>query len=109
MSLIELLIWALVIFGASNGVANSTLLYPIRFRLAYKRKKSNADGTDYEARKWLFPYKLMSCVMCMGFWLGMVAGIFWQSPTGNFICDAFLGSAVSWVIFLLIVEKQDKQ
>lgn len=89
--LVKFIIWSLVVFGVVNGVVFSTLLRP---PVAWISSKSK------------FMAKLLSCPMCFGFWVGMLASFTISSPSGNFIGDAFLGSCTSWLIFLFIRDKQ---
>jgi len=103
MSWCETFIWILTIFGVSNGIANSALLYPFRIWVTFSDIK---DEDNPKLRKWELPGKLVSCVMCLGFWFGLLAGIIWQSPTGMFILDGFFGSATSWILYLFIHNKQ---
>ena len=116
MSIVDFLIWCLVVFGASNGLVYSKLLHPFRIWVTWKKVPEGYEAKEgdtihgsgeYMLRKVKFFGSLLSCVMCVGFWVGMASGL-WMSPTGLFITDAFLGSAVSWLIFLFIRDKQER-
>lgn len=114
-TLAELIAWILAVFGAANGIAFSALLEPIRFWLTWKKVEpytlidSNGVEKTYSIKernpKWIG--KLIRCPMCLGFWLGGVMSIFAFSPTRFLLGDMFLGSAVAWIIYLLIVDKQN--
>lgn len=109
----DILVWVLTVFGAANGVAVSALLEPFRNWLTYKRVEPYKQVVDGEERTYnvvrrkpeLFG-KLVACPMCLGFWFGMGLGLVWFSPTSFFLGDAFFGSATSWIIYLLISDKQ---
>lgn len=87
----NLIVWILAVFGATNGIAFSSLLQGFR---------------TWAGAKWALLGKLLVCPMCLGFWLGGIASLTVHSPSGNFVADAFLGSCTSWIIYLLIKDKQ---
>ena len=84
------LLWILVNFGIANTVVNSSLSYSIWQKIGRP------------------PPKVLSCVMCLSFWTPIPLIMTWHSPTGFFLWDMFLGSATSWLIFLLIADKQSR-
>lgn len=106
--LINLICWVLGVFGAANGIAVSALMQPFR---------------DWVGKKSNFFYKLVTCVMCLGFWLGFLASFVW-SPMGyhistleltvsnyfrlltTLIFNGFIGSASSWLLYLLVKNRQ---
>jgi len=89
-SFLEVLIWVLAVFGASNGVAVAHLLEPARKFVM----------------NWPIIGGLIHCPMCLGFWFGAAASLLTFSPTGNIIMDCFFGSVTSWILFLLIQKRQ---
>ena len=89
-SFLEVLIWVLAVFGASNGIAVAHLLEPVRKLVM----------------NWPFVGGLIHCPMCLGFWFGAGASLLTFSPTGSIIMDCFFGSVTSWMLFLLIQKKQ---
>ena len=89
-SFLEVLIWVLAVFGASNGVAVAHLLEPVRKFVM----------------NWPIIGGLIHCPMCLGFWFGAGASLLTFSPTGNIIMDCFFGSVTSWILFLLIQKRQ---
>jgi len=89
-SFLEVLIWVLAVFGASNGVAVAHLLEPVRKFVM----------------NWPIIGGLIHCPMCLGFWFGAGASLLTFSPTGNIVMDSFFGSITSWMLFLLIQKKQ---
>ena len=88
--LLSVIIWVLAVFGASNGIAVAHLVEPLR------KKVMN----------WPFIGGLIHCPMCLGFWFGGAASWLTVSPTGNIIMDCFFGSITSWLLFLLIQNRQ---
>ena len=89
-SFLEVLIWVLAVFGASNGIAVAHLLEPVRKFVM----------------NWPIIGGLIHCPMCLGFWFGAGASLLTFSPTGNIIMDCFFGSVTSWILFLLIQKRQ---
>lgn len=111
--LTDILVWSFTVFGAANGIAISALLEPLRRWLTYRKVKPYkqvVDGVEqtfhYVPRKIKWIGKLVVCPMCLGFWFGMGLGQLWFSPTTFFLSDAFFGSAVAWLIYLQISDKQ---
>ena len=89
-SIVDFLVWSLAVFGAANGISVSNLFQPIR-----------AYITD-----WPILGKLVYCPMCLGFWFGGLASYLSFSPTGSLLMDCFLGSSVSWLIYIFITPRQ---
>jgi hypothetical protein len=85
------IIWSLAIFSAANGIVISDLLAPTR---------------NFIARKSSFFGNLVHCPLCLGFWLGLGAHFFMFSPTNFWLGDAFLGSGMSWLIYIGIYRRQ---
>lgn len=86
-----LIAWGLAVFGAANGTVVSHLTKPIRDFAIKLHPKLGA---------------LIQCTMCLGFWFGLIFSFLIESPTGLWLTDAFLGSAISWLIYILIYNKQ---
>tara|TARA_R100000152_G_C6770097_1_gene196157 strand:+ start:1203 stop:1499 length:297 start_codon:yes stop_codon:yes gene_type:complete len=63
------------------------------------------DGTIFE--KWRtairnrsdFLGKLFSCPLCFGFWVGVLLGYTYLSPTNCLLLDGALGSGTSWMLY----------
>ena len=101
--LTNFLIWSLATFGAANIIVYSTIFQPVRNSVA----------------KIPLISKLINCILCMGFWVGVFWGFTIWSPSEYFILkqslpyqiifDALfngsLGSCISWIIYLMIVDK----
>lgn len=121
--LVTLFVWTVGIFGLINILVVSRLMLPLRVFLTYKggkivRVSEFAEYVEGEPRKNLFFSKLIQCPMCLGFWFGFLSGIFFYSPTEqiiyavksphwlNYMFDGFIGSCLSWIMYLLIDEKQ---
>ena len=112
-----LIVWVLSVFGAANGVAVSGLLQRFREWATYTNIIRDEDGVLRQAtlRKYQLPGKLVHCPMCLGFWFGIFWGIFLCDISGmilytNFfqsiLINGFLGSATSWLLYLLIQYRQ---
>jgi hypothetical protein len=94
------LTFVLACYGGANGIVYSQLLATPR---AWISSKSN------------FLAKLVSCPLCVGFWLGVsfsLAGIGpmeyytiapWSIPM--MFADGFAGSASAWILHLLLYDK----
>lgn len=101
----ELVIYLLVVFGITNGIANSTILTPFIIKL----HENPLAALRYTA-------ELLSCHMCLGFWIGGILSYllgppyFFQVPEGTFdgavfgfpVLDAFLASGVCWLVGAVI-------
>jgi len=116
--LIDIIIWCLVVFSASNIVAVSTLLQPVRDFLHPTgiRKFSTKEWKEYnyETEEWMVTNKrpvpilgkLIACPMCLGFWAGLVMSLVWFSPSHNIITDGLFGSITSWMLYLAVQHRQ---
>lgn len=96
-------IWALATFGAANIIVYSTIFQPIRNALA---------GIS-------ILNKLVNCILCMGFWVGMAWGFLVWNPSDYFLLkqqfvyqpfidavfNGSLGSCICWITYLLISDK----
>ena len=106
--LISVVMWMLAVYGTALIISMSTVFEPVRRWMLYSSYKVNSFNGDISAveRKWKFPGKLISCIMCMGFW----SGVFWgemfldpmtlvqASPFLHLLFDGVLGCATTWVI-----------
>lgn len=90
MEWIDLTIWILVAYGMTNGIVRSNLCRPIRE--LFKGKDESKPS---------FLYKLLNCMMCFSFWVGLGLGLIWKSPSGIILLDGFLASAACWLIYLV--------
>lgn len=87
----DLLAWALSVFGFTYIVVYSKITF--RFR-DWCYKVSEKLG------------QLMSCPLCLGFWVGLIAHFVCGSPTHNFFFDACLGAISAWIGTLAIADMQ---
>ena len=88
----SLLIAILVCYGMTNIIVNGSIFESFRNWIASK------------ADKWIFEklYQLVSCMMCMGFWVGAVVGVFlgpfiWW----NVLFHGCIYSGSTWLIHCL--------
>lgn len=118
--LARVLIWSLSIYGCANIIVFSTLFKPIREFAQFKKLVKSAKGEIIEVveRKFQFFKKLMTCVICISFYLGGIWGLVVYSPANEliyvssdyikvieFFFNAFLGSCNSWLIYLWIAPR----
>jgi len=101
--LTNFIIWSLATFGAANIVVYSTIFKPVRLALG----------------KMPFFGKLVNCILCMGFWVGLMWGLLIWSPAEYFILkqnwpyqivfdmlfNGSLGSCVCWLIYLSVANR----
>lgn len=101
--LTSFIIWSLATFGAANIIVFSAIFKPLRDKLANIK----------------FLFKLVNCILCMGFWVGVFWGFTVWNPSEyfvlrehlpyQFIFDAVfngsLGSCVSWIFYLLLMNR----
>jgi len=80
----EILIFILVCYGATNIIVNGSIFSGVR---------------DWVESKSSFLFDLLSCIMCTGFWVGV---IFSFSVDLNFFFAGCLASGSSWIIQTLI-------
>lgn len=120
--LITLFIWSLGVFSATNIIVVSKIFYGIRNWATYKKlnpiKNEAGEIVRYEGilRKYQTLSSLLHCPMCLGFWVGLLGGIFVFSPTQaillgdheiiNYFNDGLIGSILCWVYYLIINKYQ---
>jgi len=90
--LVSVLIWILACYGCSTIIVSSVLFQPVRKAV---EKISIAN-------------KLINCMLCMGFWIGMFWGGFFWDPFSKIdaiyplrlLFDGCFGAATTWIIYL---------
>lgn len=124
-----LIIFLLTCYGGAVGIAFSRLLLPLRLWLTYRSYTLNENNEIISAVHrtnpvFTFLSKLAHCPLCVGFWLGIIFGIFlfspcyqismyntgWQNSPLNlfiYIFDGFLGSAGAWIMHLLLRNRME--
>lgn len=90
----------LTAYGLSNILVNSSLFFPLREKLKPIK----------------FIYELINCMMCTGFWVGVLISIFILSPSNelfllsdinilnsilNTMVDGLFFSGTTWIIHTL--------
>jgi len=120
--LVNLLVWSLVVFSATNIVVVSKIFSKFRMWATYKDLKLVTDekGTRYEGslRKFQTISALVHCHMCLGFWMGILFSFMLYSPSlyvllgdsviFNTFSDGLLGSIISWMLYLFLNDRQSK-
>lgn len=101
--LTNFIIWSLATFGAANIIVYSAIFQKLRASTI----------------KLPFINKLINCILCMGFWIGVFWGLTIWSPAEYFflkqsmpfqlffdmLFNGSLGSCVSWLIYLAISNR----
>ena len=91
--LVDVLVWVLATFGMTTIIVNSTVMLPVR---------------NVVSKVSPFLGKLINCILCMGFWVGVFWGVLSFNPFEQYHSSIFLdllfagcvGSATSWLIYL---------
>ena len=90
--LVSVLIWIMAVYGMTTIMVSSVLFEPVRNALA----------------KVAFLHKLINCMLCTGFWVGVFwGGLFWDpfskvetSYLLRLLFDGCFGAATTWIIYL---------
>jgi hypothetical protein len=77
--LVTFLVWVFTVIGITVIVTQSSLLHPIRMKLA---RLNHHLGT------------LIFCPLCFSFWAAMGVSLLMESLTGNLFLDGCLGSGL---------------
>jgi len=95
-----LLCFILACYGGANGIVYSSLLSTPR---------------NWIVSRSVFFGKLITCPMCVGFWIGVMFSMSGIGPTAYYViesyspfftlADGFVGSASAWILHLLLYEK----
>ncbi len=81
----------MILYGICQIIVEGTILSKFRMFLLGKSK---------------FLFTLITCMICTGFWVGVIISLLYFSPTKqwlsneNFILDGFFSSAIVWHIHL---------
>jgi prepilin signal peptidase PulO-like enzyme (type II secretory pathway) len=90
--MMELLIAILVAYGISNIIVNGSIFEPLRNWFG-----GHAD--KFIPRK---IYQLITCMMCTGFWVGVVVGCFLGPfPWWHIIFNGAIYSGTTWLIYCI--------
>tara|TARA_R100001509_G_C4827601_1_gene202100 strand:+ start:270 stop:578 length:309 start_codon:yes stop_codon:yes gene_type:complete len=90
--LVSVLLWILAVYGMTTIIVSSVIFQPIR-----------------KAVEKIAPlHKLINCMLCMGFWVGVFwGGLFWDPFSKvdalyplRLLFDGCLGAATTWIIYL---------
>jgi hypothetical protein len=115
-----ILTFILACYGGANGIVYSKLLSPIRLLIIYKSYALNSEGQVIEGEFRTHPIcrflaKLITCPLCVGFWLGVVFSLAGVGPMEYYtiapwnivmmFADGFVGSASAWILHLLLYDK----
>jgi len=129
--LINLVVFMIGCYGASNILVNSKLFLPLREWIAYSNRVYDPNygyltsAVMRGGRISKFFSKLINCMLCVGFWVGCWASIFIVSPSlvssafstypdlnyhmSNLIFDGCIGSASAWIMHLLLLDKEEPE
>ena len=82
-----MLAWCITAYGLTNILSISKIFGPVR-RWLLKKVKTPLR----------FIGELLSCVMCTGFWVGLLLYLCGYSLTGYILFDGFAASGASWLL-----------
>lgn len=85
--MLQLLIFILVSVSATNILVNSELFDSIREKIGAKS---------------LYLQKLLSCMMCLGFWVGIICMYFFPIVGINLIAGGLISSICSYSYAMII-------
>jgi len=84
----------LLVYGITNIVVQSSLFEPLRSWVSKK-----VDDNMF----WLYFYRLITCMMCFGFWVGAFVGYFFGPFVWwNVIFNGAIFSGTTWIIHCLV-------
>ena len=96
----ECIIWILCVYGITNILVVSMLFKPLR---------------EFALAKTPFIGKILTCVMCAGFWVGGFLSMLWnptqfitQLPGLSSLLGGALGSGTSWIIHVFVARAVGK-
>lgn len=129
LELYALFVFIISCYGFANIIVNSKLFQPFRFWLMYKFYNLDENGKIVSAGHRVnavpvFLSKLVNCVMCVGFWAGILFSFSVFSPCEltirylepdvsklqkiiSLIFDGCLGSASAWITHLLMRNRTE--
>ncbi len=92
--LVSVLVWIMACYGMTTIIVSSVLFEPVRKAV----------------EKFSIAHKLINCMLCTGFWVGMFwGGLFWDpfSKVDTFyplqlLFDGCFGAATTWIIYLKV-------
>ena len=95
-------------------LVHSQIAHPLRERLSYSSREYDEHGnlTSANYRKGFIGFlgKLIHCILCTGFWVGILWGQCYWSPLENLnphwavtvLFTGCLGGATTWLIYLKV-------
>lgn len=86
--MIEIVVWILICYGATNIVVYGKIFEPIRNIFL-----ENSNGSAGINKFCNFIYEMITCSMCFSVWFGFFLGIFFYSPTHEIL---FFTESISW-------------
>ena len=113
--LISVVMWMLAVYGTALIISMSKIFEPIRIKLLYSKYTTDSYNGNITAveRKLPFLGKLVSCIMCMGFWSGVFWGYAFLDPMClveasqflHLLFDGVLGCGSTWFIHANLSHK----
>lgn len=91
----EIVLAILLVYGITNIVVYSSLFEPLR----------NYISTKVDTHKaMLYLYRLITCMMCFGFWVGAFVGYFYGPfHPFNIIFNGAIYSGTTWILHCIVM------
>lgn len=91
----EILLAVLLVYGITNIIVQSSLFAPVRDAVSRR-----VDCSCF----WLYFYRLITCMMCLGFWVGAFVGFFYGPfhPL-NIIFNGAIFSGTTWILHCIVM------
>ena len=84
-----------LVYGITNIIVNSSLFEPFRNYISTKVDDNKAM---------LYFYRLITCMMCLGFWVGAFVGLFYGPfHPMNIIFNGALYSGTTWILHCIVM------
>ena len=101
---VEFLIWSLGVYGTANIIVFSNFFKPVR---------EFFKDTPFFG-------KMIVCILCTGFWVGLFWSLvvwspanmfimqsYWANKYTNTLFDACIGSCICWIIYLFLHTRSE--
>jgi hypothetical protein len=112
-----LLTFALTCYGGATIIAQSKIFKPVRTWVKYRRY-SDGYKTERANPLAILLSTLLHCPLCVGFWIGLLLGCMGLGPweflslEDNFVTkifDGFAGSAITWILYLMLADRMESR
>jgi hypothetical protein len=89
----ELFISIILAYGITNIIVNGSIFNPVKKSI----EKWAVNSNPILQSPLLFLLKMISCMMCLGFWVGLLVGWYYGPLTNIFFNGCFYSGCV-WIV-----------